>query len=286
MYEQKQYAAASAILEELRRNPQIAALEDARDNVLYNLACNYSLLGDAKKAVDVLREAATTGNLSTANLRQDSDFDSIRKDPGFVKLLDELDAKQKPAQMLWSSPAMRTPYREDLPEDEKIAGLSLLWSEAKYNFAYFERLGGIDWDGQYLSYLAKVRRTKSTLEYYQTLAEFLAQLHDGHTNVNFPREARSRLGWPAINTHLVEGRVFVDSVLDPELVKEHVQRGSEIVEVDGIPAKQYGEQRWASALSASSPQGLAVKIYEGSLLSGPLEWPVKLTLRDATGSLI
>ena len=49
--------------------------------------------------------------------------------------------------MLWNSPALRTPFREDLPEDEKIAGLSRIWSEAKVNFVYFDRLGGIDWDG-------------------------------------------------------------------------------------------------------------------------------------------
>lgn len=185
--------------------------------------------------------------------------------------------------MLWDSPALRTPYREDLPEDEKIAGLSRVWAETKSNFVYFYRLEGIDWDGLYLSYLPKVRASKSTIEYYQLLAEFCAHLKDGHTGVSYPRQAAEKLGWPLINTALVEDRVFISNVRDPALAERGVARGVEIVAVDGVPVKQYGAERVAPFRGASTPQDLEIKTYEASLLGGPLDKPVELTLRDAAG---
>nr|GFD02801.1 hypothetical protein [Tanacetum cinerariifolium] len=66
---------------------------------------------------------------------------------------------------------------------EKVAGLSKLWEEAKYNFAYFDHLPGFDWDKLYLEYLPKVQATTSTLAYFRLLQQFYAQLHDGHTGV-------------------------------------------------------------------------------------------------------
>src|ERR1044072_892226 len=89
---------------------------------------------------------------------------------------------------LWNSQSLKTPYRENISDDEKIAGLSELWSEVKYNFANFDLVPELDWDYLYLSYLPKVRQTKSTLEYYRLLVELCALLKDGHTNV-YPPEA-------------------------------------------------------------------------------------------------
>src|SRR5215210_727589 len=79
--------------------------------------------------------------------------------------------------------AFKSPYRENIGEDEKAAGLSRFWSEVKYNFANFDLVQGLDWDALHLEYLPKVRATKSTLEYYRVLTELCARLKDGHTNV-------------------------------------------------------------------------------------------------------
>jgi carboxyl-terminal processing protease len=283
LYERKEYARAAAIHEELRRNPELAKMEDAYSRVLYNMACEYSLAGDKDKALDALRDLAAKDLVSGQSIRNDSDFEPIRKDPAYIKLLAGLDEKERPSRMLWNSPALRTPFREDLPEDEKIAGLSAVWSEAKYNFVYFYRLGGIDWDGLYLSYLPKVRQTRSTLEYYQLLTEFAAKLKDGHTGVGYPRQLSEKLGWPAFNTAFVEGRVFVDFVRDPKLADLGVKHGVEIVAVDGTPVKQYGAERVAPFRGASTPQDLDIKTFEYSLLGGPVEKPVELTLRDPDG---
>jgi hypothetical protein len=189
LYGRKEFAQAAAIHEELRRNPALARMEDANQRVLYNLACEYSLAGEKDKAISTLRDAVAAGAASASTLRGDTDFDAIRKDAAFVKMLADLDARERPMRMLFDSPALRTAYREDLPEDEKIAGLSRVWAEVKFNFVYFERLNGLDWDALYLSYIPKVRATKGTLEYYQVLSELTARLKDGHTGVGYPRQA-------------------------------------------------------------------------------------------------
>ena len=284
LYGQKQYAKAAAIHAELAANPALARMEDAAAHVLYNLACEYSLAGEKDQAVNTLREAIATGTVSAQTIRQDSDFDAIRKDPAYQKLLADLDAKERPARRLFNSPALRTPFREDLPEDEKIAGLSRIWSEAKFNFVYFFRRDEIDWDGLYLSYLPKVRATKSTMEYYQLLAEYTARLKDGHTSISYPRQLGEKLGWPLINTALVEGRVLISNVRDPALGAQGIARGIEITAVNGVPVKQYGAERVAPYRGASTPQDLDIKTFEYSLLGGPLDQPVELTLRDTTGN--
>ncbi|WP_321470534.1 S41 family peptidase [uncultured Paludibaculum sp.] len=283
LYGQKQYAQAAAIHEELRANPALTRMDDAIAHVLYNLACEYSLAGEKQKAVNTLRDAIAGGTVSAQTIRQDSDFDPIRNDPGYQRLLADLDATERPARLLFNSPALRTPYREDLPEDEKIAGLSRIWSEAKFNFVYFFRLDGIDWDGLYLSYLPKVRATRSTMEYYQLLAEFTARLKDGHTGVSYPRQLGQKLGWPLINTALVEGRVFIANVRDPSLAADGIARGVEITAVNGVPVKQYGAERVAPYRGASTPQSLDIGVFESSLLGGPLDQNVELTLTDADG---
>jgi C-terminal processing protease CtpA/Prc len=283
LHDQKEHAKAIAILEDLRRRPELQQLDDELLNVLYNLACEYSLSGDKDKAIALLRDAAATGSLTSTSLERDSDFDKIRQDSSFKEFVRELQVKERPIQLLWNSSVWQTPFREDLAGDEKIAGLSQLWSEAKYNFAFFDRRDAVDWDALYISYLPKVQATKSTYEYYRVLSEFYAQLHDGHTNVSYPRELGNRMGWPAITTRLVEGRVFIDEVRDPALKERGVVRGLEIVAIDGFPVREYGEKFVAPHLSASTPQDLEVRTFENSLLGGLLVNPVALTLRDEAG---
>ena len=257
LHDQKDYAKSIAILEELRRRPELQQSEFDLLNVLYNLACDYSLAGDKDKAVSTLRDAAATGLLSSASFERDSDFDNIRQDAAFKQFVNELQIKERPQRLLWDSPAWKTPFREDLPETEKIAGLSRFWAEAKYNFAFFDERDGLDWDALYLSYLPKVQATKSTYEYYRVLSEFCAQLRDGHTGISYPREIGNRRGWPAISTRLIEGRVFIDEVRDPALAGRGVVRGLELLSVNGMPVREYGEKNVAPVLSASTKQYLS-----------------------------
>ena len=53
----------------------------------YNLACAYSVLGERDKAIDMLERAARQGGGNLGWIRQDPDFDSLRDDPRFQRLV-------------------------------------------------------------------------------------------------------------------------------------------------------------------------------------------------------
>ena len=149
---------AVTILEELATHDELRMLGWAWRNTLYNLACGYALLGRRDQALRHLREATEAGFANVKHLEEDSDLDSIRTMPGFLDLLRKLKAFEG----LWESAPLNTPYREDLSWEEKIAGLSRLWAEVKYNFAFFERLPDVAWDSLYVEYLTRAPQTTST----------------------------------------------------------------------------------------------------------------------------
>jgi C-terminal processing protease CtpA/Prc len=282
LWETKDYQAAVRLLEELVADPALRRFPDLHLNNLYNLACGYALVGDSAKAVARLRETLDLGYRNVANIQRDSDFDSIRNDPGFLAVI----AEMKTIPDFWNGPAWETPYQPDLPENEKLAGLSRFWSEVKYNFAWFEHLPrDFDWDALYVSYIPKVRATRSTLEYYRVLQEFCARLKDSHTSVNLPSAlGREVYAIPGVSTRLIEGRVLLSEIWDPALKKDGLVPGLEIVAIDGVPVKQYGAERVAPYQSASTAQTLDIQTFEYGLLRGKMGVAVELTLRAPDGS--
>jgi hypothetical protein len=52
---------------------------------------------------------------------------------------------------------------------EQIYGVSMIWSEAKYNFAFWNTKKNIDWDTAYRETLDKVMKPMSITEYYLEL---------------------------------------------------------------------------------------------------------------------
>lgn len=188
---------------------------------------------------------------------------------------------------LFDSPALASPYSENLSEDEKVAGLSKFWSEVKYNFVYVDKLREIDWDRLYLETLPKVRATTSTAEYYRVLMALCAKLQDGHTNVYPGPELRNSMMAPALlATHLVEGRVLVREVHDPALTAHGVTAGAEIVTVDGEPVASYAQREVAPYVSASTPQDLERRVYGFQFLMGPAGKAPRLAFRLASGKQV
>lgn len=186
---------------------------------------------------------------------------------------------------LWNDPVWKTPYRPALGEDEKVAGLSKFWAEAKYNFAFFDHVPRLSWDSLYLATIPKVRAAPTTAAYYQVLQEMCAQLHDGHTNVFAPENKESTgalSARPPLRTALVEGQVLLTEVRSAALRRQGLVPGLAIVAIDGVPVRQYGQQR-ATAYSASTPQDRDVRTYTYQLLNGAANHPVELTLQDAQG---
>jgi carboxyl-terminal processing protease len=94
---------------------------------------------------------------------------------------------------------------------------------------------------------------------------------------------RTWAGRPGLQTRLIEGRVLVHKLWDPELGKQGLVPGMEIVKIDGLPTRQYAEEFVSPRESSSTPQYLDILTYERSLLTGAFSDPVKLTLAAEDG---
>lgn len=174
---------------------------------------------------------------------------------------------------------------EALTAEERAYGLSQIWSEAKYNFVYFDKLK-IDWDSLYKVTLPKVTKAQSTQSYYDELRYFATQLNDGHTGVWYPLSYYQTVAAsPAINTALIEGKVFITEVLNDTLTNQGVLKGMEILKINDVNAIEYGNTRVAPFESASTPQGKEMIVFAVYLLNGPLDEPLKLTVKDAKGKI-
>ena len=215
-------------------------------------------------------------------IEQESVFAPIRQHPLIAPLL----AKAKAGNLVFNSDALKTPYQPNISEDEKVAGLSKLWSEAKYNFAYFDHVPTLDWDKLYLDYLPKIRATRSTVEYLYVLKSFCSQLHDGHTDVwaSDAKLADSVSRRPPIRMVLVEDKVLVQDVMQDSLERSGIRPMLEVVSIDGLPVKDYADRYVRPYVSGSSPQNMDVSTYVYNLLRGPKTKPVTLVFRDKTGA--
>jgi carboxyl-terminal processing protease len=257
---------------------------DTDPGTFYNAACANALAGRADAAFDMLERAAEAGFGDVANLKKDSDLASLHADARWAALVARFEKIARARDALWNNPAIATPYRETLSEDERIAGLSRLWSEVKFNFVNFDLAPDVDWDALYVAYLPRVREAQTTLEYYRVLTEMAARLRDGHTGVYVPKELFDAVyARPAFRTVLVEDRVVVSSVFDDRLRGEGIVPGVEVVEVDGMPVKRYAEERVAPLQSASTPHDLAARVYGFALFGGLVSETLDVTFRSTSG---
>ncbi len=259
-------------------------MDPTQSSAAYNAACCHALMGDSKAALSCLERAVQAGFTDADNAAKDTDLEPLHSDARWPGLLDRMRTRKRREAAFWQSPALASDYKDQLTEDERIAGLSRFWSEAKFNFFDTDRLVEIDWDGLYLRYLPKVRAAASTADYYRVLAEFCAHLKDGHTYISPAWAVReSTQARPLIRTRFVDGRVLVTGVFDEALRTKGLVPGVEITTVDGLPVKAYVEAQLAPYQSASTPQDLETRVYTHSFLSGPLSESPLVGCMDAAG---
>lgn len=139
----------------------------------------------------------------------------------------------------------------NLSTSDKLYGLSKFWSEASQNFAYFDH-AKINWDSAYRAFIPQVIATKSTWQYYQVMTRFCALLKDGHTDIDFPLQLfppkSSRYKWIYIENF--DKKFIVTDI--PVQYKDKIPLGSELISVDGVPAKQYAEKEIIPYISSST----------------------------------
>ncbi len=162
-------------------------------------------------------------------------------------------------------PAQNTPFATTLSEDARIAGLSTVWAETRFNFAFFDRQPDLDWNQTYVDFLSKVRATPSTEDYYRVLMRFAALLKDGHTNV-YPPEAIQNAFYarPGLQTRSVEHMVVVTGIDDPALLTQGWHVGDVLLKINGEDIRRYAEREIAPYQSSSTPQDLGQFVAEAS----------------------
>ena len=192
-------------------------LKGRTHDVLMDLGAAYAIANKKDSAFIALDKMYAQGSYSNLSnyMSKDSSFMNLWGDPRFKALTDKLKKQGE----FYGNTALKKPYKPNLTDEEKAAGLSLLWTQAKNNFVYFDHLA-TDWNQTYLDYLTLVKNTKSTAEYYKVLMKFYASLHDGHTNVYPPQQLSSEFySRPPMRAELIEGRVFVSDVYNDSLFK-------------------------------------------------------------------
>lgn len=172
--------------------------------------------------------------------------------------------------------------KAELTSAEKIYGLSCLWTEAKYNFANF-KISPDTWDSLYLAYIPKVSRSKSTYEYYQQLISFYALLEDGHTNVYYPSAISENLVIHPLRATLIEGKVIITKVLNDTLEHMGISPGTEILEINGMEAVEYGQKKVMPFVSASTEQYKISETYGQALFLYERHKSFKMKVRSREG---
>lgn len=135
--------------------------------------------------------------------------------------------------------------------EEKIYGLSLLWSEIKYNFVNIDRLN-FDVDSLYRETLQRVLITRNDIEYYKELEMFLVNFNDAHTQLlDMPDSGYEDIDYPKYATKLIDGKFYFTAYrlcadIDPRLL------GAEIIEIEGLPVMEYVEKYVMPKITAST----------------------------------
>jgi hypothetical protein len=150
--------------------------------------------------------------------------------------------------------------------EERIYGLSLIWREAKYNFAYWDERPDLDWDKAYQEALPRIIAEENPYLYYRELQKFISLLRDGHTSVTIPEELHPEYNADEANiaTSYIEGKHILMKL--PESCG--VPLYSEITSVNDTPLNEYLEKHifpycWHEKLDAIFKYGLlAYTVYQ------------------------
>jgi len=237
-------------------------------------------LGDRQAVASTWRELNGLAWMPSAMVtRDDAAFQAWLDDPALA----DLQARTRAAAWL-ATPLAATLAPHVLTREERIAGLSAIWSLAREYFVWFDHVPELDWDRAYLEALPRVMDAPNEASYWRELMRFTALLRDGHSNA-YPPETMAAKFWsrPGLRTARVEDRVLVLEVRDLAL-QGRVAVGDQILAIDGESVDAYAARVVTPYQSSSTPQDLAVRSYGYGLLAGAAEQPVTLDLLRADGS--
>jgi len=138
-----------------------------------------------------------------------------------------------------ASPPSPAVAAQQLTAAERAAAVASVWAEARYNFAYWDRVRA-DWDSGLVAHLKLAAEPQSDLLFYRRLRRLVALLGDGRAAVIAPPMLRSRIARPPLLVSSVERRPFIlDYAENDEMRVARPQRLAEILAVQGVPTEQW-----------------------------------------------
>jgi hypothetical protein len=165
-------------------------------------------------------------------------------------------------------------------QEERIAGLSKCWAEAKYNFANFDLIPNVNWDSLYQSFIPKVIETSSTLQYYKVLQNFYQHLKDGHSSVTMPYQYyKERTGTIPLEVRWIENKVIVTKNTSELKEEQSILPGMELIAFNNTPILQYIKENISPYINFSTPQDSVERIYRFELLPGKAGAEATLSFR-------
>lgn len=158
----------------------------------------------------------------------------------------------------WTAPlAAQNEPLAPFTRDEKLYAYSKFWAEVKRNFVYMYKVGNDRWDSLYRVMLPEVIDSRTDAEFLRLMERFCAFLKDGHTGISY----NGRRGPDVTTTYFRDGISLWTGLVEDKIVLERVDSlharefppGSELVEVDGMPARAYMEKYSLPYIAASAP---------------------------------
>ena len=172
-------------------------------------------------------------------------------------------------------------------DEQKIWGLMTIWSEAKFNFPFFDRIPDVDWDSKAREYIPRVISIRNIEDYYDVLMEFAALLNDGHTAVSPPwMYVKPGYDHPPVELKVIEDKFVVVRVGNTDEMKaQRICPGLEILETgDNISMREYLRENVLRFYSYGTTQA-EESIGLIRIFSGPKNSKIALRVKDPDGSL-
>lgn len=153
-----------------------------------------------------------------------------------------------------------------------------IWSDARYHFAYWDRVQA-NWDSALTAMLAAAARPQSDVDFLRRVRRFVSLLGHAQTDVIPAGRARDRFARPPLLIASLEGRPFIlDYADNAEMRVARPERLAEIIAVQGIPAERWIEDSVMPEVSGADRAGRWRRAVE-RMLAGPRGTALHLQLR-------
>lgn len=170
--------------------------------------------------------------------------------------------------------------KSNLTPAQKAEIVTRFATEAKYNFAHYDRVGK-EFDSICRARLPEIVNTPTDEDFNRELILLVNTLKDGHTSVSWTDNEIATA--PFLQKRFGD-RVFITEVFSDNYTSQGVTRGTELLAIDGIPVIEYGETQVVPLIPSSTPQWSASYPYGSiNLTKGKRGVPITFTFKNKKG---